>query len=669
MYDTMSLFRINKALLILWVMLFVWLLILAWRLFMPVSDIHGQSNILLEFIFLIVLYGYINITALGLGRMVGRRFNLSLSRTESTLLAYLLGLGVLSIVITFIGLFGWLNLLGIFICLAISGFVASFEYDKIAQDAWSVIRAWHLSPNNSIYEILLKIFIIAMIPILLVHVFTPVWDYDALLYHLEIPRQFLAHGRIYFDPEIMRSAYPLLGEMLFLVGMAFQLDSLSKLINLTYAFLFVLSTFAFAKRFFNREVGLVAVGILISTPAFILWATWASIDFAWACYELWSMYAVALWLANGKTDTRKWLMLAGIMSGFAASAKYISIPTLLIVAGIIAWISTQRSKQPIVEAIRNLLTFGVSAGLVMGAWYIKNWIWTGNPIYPLVFGGPGWGPLENQILKDYMQTFGVGKNWLDYLLLPYNVYAHHDQFSTIQQEIIHPLIWLAFLFPFLVRFQKYAGIIIYTALYYVWWLFGSQVIRFLLPPSAFLVILAGSVVERLPVLLKSSLKILLIIGLMTFNLVYQILVLNNSGAFSYIAGQKPTTEFLALFADDFSVKQYIQEMLDPADRALFLWDGRGYYCDSRCIPDNGQAAAVGLAVGSPLPQELAHSLRQNGVTYLMLSRTDVDWFIEYHDPHEYHRSALDYYESIFLPACGKSVYKDDGMELFKVTCQ
>src|SRR5688572_14959356 len=664
---SMSHFKINKALLKLWVMLLVWLLILAWRLFISVSDIHRQSTVWIEFGYLIALYGYIHITVLGLGRMLVRRFNLSLSKTESTLLAYMLGLGALSIVFMLIGLVGWLNSMGIFICLAISGCVASFELYKIVLDDWSAI--WRLSRNNNVYEMLLKIFIMAMIPILLVHAFTPVWDYDALLYHLEIPRQFLAHGRIYFDPEIMRSAYPLLGEMLFVVGMAFQLDSLSKLINLTYAFLFVLSTFTFAKRFFNREVGLVAVGILISAPAFILWATWASIDFAWACYELWSIYAVALWLANEKTDTEKWLRLAGIMSGFAASTKYISIPSLLIVAVIITWMSMQRSKQRIVEAIRNLLTFGLSAGLVMGAWYIKNWIWTGNPVYPLVFGGPGWGPLENQILQDYMQTFGVGKSWLDYLLLPYNVYAHHDQFSTIQQEIIHPLLWLAFLFPFVVKYQKYAAIIIYAALYYIWWLFGSQVIRFLLPPSAFLVILAGSVIERLPLFIKNSLKLLVIIGLMTFNLVYQFLVLNNSGAFSYLAGQKSKAEFLGLFADDFRVKQYIQETLDPAERVLFLWDGRGYYCDSRCIPDNAQSAAVGLAVGSPLPQELAHSLRLDGVTYVMLSHTDVDWFIKYHDPHEYHRNALHYYESIFLPVCGKSVYEGDGMELFKVTCR
>ncbi len=653
----------------LWIsrgVLFLWLTVLGWYLFIPPST---PVNIWISFPFLFLLFGYVCLTAFGVGRIAVHRLDVPLSILESNLVAFLLGLGLLSMSIMLVGMLGWLTRTGIFACLTVIGFLASSEWMVIAQNAAVGIRMIRLPHANSVYEKLLFILGIGLFPILIANSLTPVWDYDALLYHMEIPRQFLSQGRIFFNPEVMRSAYPFLGEMLFLVGMIFRLDPLAKLISLAYAILFIFSTYSFACRFFHREVALVAAGILVSNPAFPLWATWAGIDFAWAVYELWAVYAISLWLIAEKTTTGKWLVLAGVMSGLAASTKYISIPALLILAVIILWKTIEGSKRPFAEAFRNLWTFGISAGLIMGTWYIKNWVWTGNPVYPLVFGGLGWDPLKDQILKGYMQTFGVGTSLVDYFLVPYNVYAHQNQFSTAFQEIVHPLIWLAFVFPFLKKTKKYSILFVYGTLYYVWWLLGLQVIRFLLPLSAFFAILAGDVIERLPLLIRNVLKLGLITGLMIFNLVYQTSVLRNSGTFLYLLGRKSSDEFLRLFVDDFSVKQYIQNSLDFDKRVQFLWDGRGYYCDSRCIPDDEQSQAVKLALNSANPESLARELNATGITHLMLNRTDAGWFVRYHDPHEYHKRTLQYFEDTFLPACGKSIYRDAGTELYEITCK
>jgi hypothetical protein len=421
-------------------------------------------------------------------------------------------------------------------------------------------------------------------------------------------------------------------------------------------------------RFFNRRTALAAVGILVSVPSFVLWSTWAGIDFAWAGYELWSVYAVSMWLADEDRNSKPYLILAGIMSGFAAGTKYISLPALVLVAVLIAWLSFFKIRRNVSGVLRDLLVYGLSAGMVMGAWYARNLILTGNPVYPLVFGGPGWDSLESLVFNTYMQTFGIGESLMDFVLLPFTTYAYQDRFSTMPQEILHPLLWLAFLFPFLDRSRKYSFVFAYTLLYFVWWFFGSQVIRFLLPASAFLALFAGEVLERFSKFPGYALKYSLIAGLLVFNLAYQGLTLRNSGAFGYIAGQKPGTEILQLFVDDYSVKQYIQETLAPDERALFLWDGRGYYCDERCIADTEQSIAVGLALGSPIPEDLSGDLRRRGITHLMLSSSDADFFIGSHDPEGFHRSAWDYYKNSFLPACGKSVFRDGGMELFEITC-
>lgn len=647
-----------------------WISTLAARLWLfPVEmDLNAKGlAIWLHILFLLVLFGYVLLTALGMGRMIVHRFEEAFSLLESNLLALMLGLAVLAIAILASGLIGWLNSLIIFGILALAGIVSTQEWSAIGSLIRQKITGFRFSPAKNLYEMLLGIMLVIFLPLLLLNALSPVWDYDALVYHLEIPRQFLAQGRIYFDPEVFRSAYPFLGEMLFLIGLVFKVDAFAKLINLTYSILLVLSVYAFGKRFLGRETALIAAGILIGTPSIPFWATWVSIDFAWAGYEFWSLYIIILWLANAKKDSYRWLALAGILSGLAASTKYLSLATMVIVSAIILWQSLGSLNRLTTTTLKNLLVFGISAGLVMSPWYLKNWIWTGNPIYPLIWGGPGWDPLTTQVFNDYLRSFGIGTNWLDYLLIPYNVYANHNQFSTIYLEIIHPALWLAFAYPFLKQPKKNVVLFLYSAVYCVIWAINSQVIRFLLPPFAILALLAGDVIQKLPPLIKKIITNGLLGGLLLVSLIYQASLFQSYSA--YFIGQKSAADMLKESVNDFQITQRIQELLRPDERAQFLWDGRGYYCDARCIPDDEQSTAVSLAVNSPPPQTLALDLRAKGITHLMLSKADVIWFIAYHDPHHYHQKALDYFENVFIPACGKLLYTNNQMELYQITCQ
>ena len=500
---------------------------------MPQMGLQARGPLIwVEIFFLLLLFGYILLSVYGLGQLLLRLFKLPLlSKLESNLLAFLIGFGIFSVGLTVIGFVGWLSARSILIWLAVAGLIAF-------QELFELVRARAMEKNEpdrssprDFFLILLRTVILACIPLQLISVVSPVWDYDALLYHLEVPRQFLAAGRIYFDPEIWRSAYPFLGEMPFLVGIIFGLDPLGKLINLTYAVLLISSVYAFSIRFLGRQIAYTAIAILIGAPAFLLWSTWAGVDYAWACYEFWSIYAICLWLADEKQMAPKWLVLAGVMSGSAASIKYLSLPVLVIVGAIVAWKSMEGIKRPIKGLAVNLLIFGVSAGLVMGTWYIKNWLWTGNPVYPLIFGGPGWDALESRVLNDYVGTFGTGKTWLDYLLLPFNVYAYHNRFATIPIEVIHPALWLGFFFPVIAKPDKIFKVVpVYAILYFTLWVVSSQVVRFLLPLSAFAAILAGSVIEKSPSVLKNFLKFGLLGGLMILSLIHQIVTIQNASS-------------------------------------------------------------------------------------------------------------------------------------------
>jgi 4-amino-4-deoxy-L-arabinose transferase-like glycosyltransferase len=486
------------------------------------------------------------------------------------------------------------------------------------------------------------------------------------MYHLEIPRQFLAQGKIYFIPEMFRSAYPLLGEMLFLIGLAFKADAFAKLINLTFAIVFVLSAYVFGKRFLGRETALIALGILLGTPAIPTWATWVSIDFAWAAYEFWSLYILILWVENNQKNSEQYLVLAGILSGVAVSTKYLSLFTVLILSAIIVWQSLRRFPRSTANTLRNLLIFGASTTLVMFPWYIKNWFLTGNPIYPLIWGGIGWDKLNVQVFNDYHHSFGVGKNWLDYLLIPYNVYFQHERFSTFFLESIHPAIWLSFVYILLKGRNQGLVLFFYSAAYYIVWVFNSQVIRFLLPSFATLSLLAGFVIHRSPSFIKKVLTSGLLGSLLLVSLVYQILLFRDYSA--YLIGQKSPSEILMAAVENYQTIQYIKETFQPNECAQFLWDGCGYYCDSRCIPDNNQNLAIILGTNSPNPQTLAHELGVKGITALLINKTDAKWFIDYHDPNRRHRQAFDYFYNTFIPACGDLIYVNNDIELYKISC-
>lgn len=646
-----------------------WIGIFAARLwlFPDKSDFNTKGLMTwVNILILSILFIYLLLTALGLGRIILRRFETTLTPLEFNLLALMLGLATLSLIIFTIGLIGWLNKLSIFSVLAATGLISQQELEEFRSTAGLKIKFFKLPPARNLYEILLQIILMTLLPLLFLNALTPVWDYDALNYHLEVPRQFLEHGKIFFNPEAFRSAFPILGEMLFIVGLGFKLDSLAKLIHLTYAILLILGAYTFGKRFFGYEATLIAIGILVGTTSIPAWATWVSMDFAWAGYEFWSLYLITLWLTDEKKNNYQTLMLAGILSGFAASTKYLSMSTMLIVGAIIIWQSLRNFHLSILSSLKNLMIYGVSAVLIMAPWYIKNWIWTGNPIYPLIWGGPGWDPVTAQVFNEYLHTFGVGTRWIDYLLIPYNVYANHTQFSTTQLEIIHPAIWLAFAYPLLKQPPKKSFLFFYSGAYLIIWAINSQVIRFLLPSFAVLSILAGDVIQKFPPLVKKITTTGLLGSFLLISLIYQVLLVQSS--FGYLSGQKTKGDFLTASVNYFPMAQHIQEVLLPDERAQFLWNGRGYYCDTRCIPDDEQAAAVRLAASSPFPQSLSHNLRAKGITHIMLSYEDAIWFIDYHDPHQYHQQALDYFDNVFLPACGKLLYTKNKMTLYQITC-
>ncbi len=252
---------------------------------------------------------------------------------------------------------------------------------------------------------------------------SPPWDYDGLMYHLQAPRLFLEHGGLLLMPDLWQANGPLATEMLFAIGLGFGSDTFAKVLHLSFGVLLVLTTIALGERVLGGRRGTLAGLVLLGLPTLPFWASAAYADVAWAAFESLAILAVVVWLESKQARA---LLLAGLMAGLALSTKSMAwflLPCLVLP------VLARRWRQW-AAAARDITCFLVPALLLSSPWYLKNLILGGNPLYPLVLGGLEWPAERLALLDTCLQSFGMGRTLLDYLLLPIRIYLFPTLFGT-----------------------------------------------------------------------------------------------------------------------------------------------------------------------------------------------------------------------------------------------
>lgn len=201
----------------------------------------------------------------------------------------------------------------------------------------------------------------------------PVINGDALSYHLEIPRQYLAAGDFHFLSGNYYCGHPQMMHMIYSIFMIFGFDSLAASFHGLFLFLAaaMVLNFPFAKLFgadlspFERRLGAL---VLLTHPEALMLTTFANVDLAAMFYS----FAAALFTAAGSP------FLAGAFLGGALSAKY---NALAFAAALIA-VSLAVKRGPLGERFRNTLIISAVAIVFFLPQPLKNFAFTGNPLYP-----------------------------------------------------------------------------------------------------------------------------------------------------------------------------------------------------------------------------------------------------------------------------------------------
>jgi len=278
-------------------------------------------------------------------------------------------------------------------------------------------------------------------------------------------------------------------------------------------------------------------------------------------------------------------------------------------------------------------------------------------------------------MATYVRSFGAGRRLVDYLLLPWNLLVRHDRFGTFMAgaEFPSPLYVLA---PFYrwAGFSKALSIIAVVSLVrFGIWAASLQQTRHLLPIFPLLSVLSAAVLCRvaaLPALQRWGRPLVagVLAGVVATSLLFLGLVTLRTWPLAVIAGAESKDAFLRRVLYDYPVLRAIQAQLQPGQRALLLWNGRGYYCDARCLPDAEPSLWTRLTLDQADPRAVAGRLAGLGITHLVFGLQDVGFWLQ-HDPDGQHRRAAEFFVREFVPACAQPVYADPEATLYEIVCR
>jgi 4-amino-4-deoxy-L-arabinose transferase-like glycosyltransferase len=323
----------------------------------------------------------------------------------------------------------------------------------------------------------------------------PEIEYDALWYHLELPRRWLTAGHPVDDVNEYVSLYPLGWDLLF--GAALTLDGpvAAKLLHWLALPACGLVAGLLTRLLSARASAWMAAAIVVTAPTMFWEGTTAYVDLALALYLAVAAYAL---LRAHETGERRWLIVAGLQLGFACAAKHLGLVALAGIAPVLAWSclwgaarvgkseASDRAAR-LRAAAEALLVVTVLAVLVPLPWYVRAWRASGNPVFPDMYRTFGaqpperWDRLTERGLQKFKDHFGRPRTAVNVVLLPWDVTMHAAQYGGALGPL--PLAGFPIMLLAAARRRAALALLASSAIYVAVWAspLGSYQLRFLLP--------------------------------------------------------------------------------------------------------------------------------------------------------------------------------------------
>lgn len=554
----------------------------------------------------------------GIGSLIMGRF--PLETLQKFVWSAALGLGLLSFLSLGLGTVGLLRTPAIWL-LSLAGLFV------LGPKLCEILREFKFPRPQNRFESFLTFYLFLSLGLSLFYALTPPTAWDSLVYHLTGPRFYLKGGRIYHPMDIPYLGFPQLLEMLFAWGMALTGERTAAVLHWFYGVLAASVGFGFVKSPY------LAGALVFSAPTALSLARLPYVDIALLVYVTLTFQALEFYRETGSL---RWLILAGLMAGFALSVKYTAVAVLT--AGFLLLFIVGRRRESFL--------FSAIALLLFSPWLIKNLVLTGNPFYPFFLKGIYW---------DEWRRWWFGRPWTGFArTAPLKlITAFWD--ATIwgveglkgYSASLGPL--FLGLLPLLIACKilsqrerlRVRDALIFFSVLYLFWLFGlawSYLLmqgRLLLPAFGVLALALAAGAKALDFLpprplnfgwlLRAIIVLVLVLNLVEFSTDFL-----KQAPFKVLLGLESEEEFLARHLGWYiKAVEFINRELPEEAKVLFLWEPRSYHCTRACLPDSILDRFLhSLYLYGYDAESLISAWKEEGITHLLLYRTGLDYFVE-----------------------------------------
>ena len=326
---------------------------------------------------------------------------------------------------------------------------------------------------------------------------------DTVLYHFALPKAYLAAGSGIEVPYNIAGYYPLGVElhavwaMLLGTPMGARVGEAAAGATLfLFAPLLVMVVYGWARERGLDRGGAGAAALMVAwVPTAYDVAASAYVDLALAAYTALAVRAFGRWWTTLDARHLVWVTvgIGGALS-IKLSAAFVILPVaLLALLRTLNAASGRPSSGPSTAGLAGSVLCALGLGVTLAApWYARNWIRTGSPFFPFYLGiwpaqAPGWDLERSQLYEALFSLYGNTQSGLDYLLTPLRlaVAAQPDQppfyDGVLGIAVVFALPLLAWaLWTRRLDVELRLAVLV-SACLFVFWLFSSQQLRYLLP--------------------------------------------------------------------------------------------------------------------------------------------------------------------------------------------
>jgi 4-amino-4-deoxy-L-arabinose transferase-like glycosyltransferase len=419
--------------------------------------------------------------------------------------------------------------------------------------------------------------------------------------------------------------------MLYLPALRLGGPQLANLMSFALGALSSAAIAVFVKRHWGLRSALTAAVLYSSTPMWFSMARSATTDYALSFYYLMEVLCLYRWWEERRLS---WVFSAGLFGGFAYGAKFtgglfaVFLPAILVGGELLA---AGRRRAAGSLLFRGLAAFLLACALSISPWLVKNLLFTGNPVYPVlasVFGGPARDAGRTLLLAgDVNAAWAVAGSWRDFLLLPWRLMAGDPNLGFAARTTwFFPVTVLAGLWLGLTRpGWKERTLLILLSSFFLMWAATFWMARYLLPAVGLAAaVVAVTLVREHPGFGKVWLGA---VALLTFfNAAVIAADASNRRAFRPALGLESRDNYLRTHLRAYPAIEFINRTLPRDARVLVVGEEKVAYLRRDYIYNTVYDTPVlkEILAAGPLLEHLPSAFGARGVTHLLVNYVEGD---------------------------------------------